>query len=72
VDGAGVLKAIKQSKGDAVAVSDGQSIEAKLALANKGVYAEISSAAAYAGYLKLKPKGTTVIVITGVGFKDKY
>ncbi len=72
VDGAGVLKAIRKSKGDAVAVSDGQSIEAKLALAKKGVYAEISSATAYAGYLKLKPRGTTVIVITGVGFKDKY
>ncbi|MEM4331655.1 MAG: threonine synthase [Candidatus Micrarchaeia archaeon] len=72
VDGAGVLKAIYETGGDAVAVSDKESINAKLALARKGVYAEVSSAAAYAGYLKLRPKGKTVIVITGIGFKDKY
>lgn len=72
VDGAGVLRALRMSKGDAVTVSDRQAIDAKLTLAKKGIYAEISSAAAYAGYLKLKPKGKTVIIITGVGFKDKY
>jgi len=72
VDGAGVLRALKETKGEAVAVSDQEMRSAKRGLARKGIYAEISSAAAYAGYLKLRPKGRTVIIITGVGFKDKY
>ncbi|MCX8199906.1 MAG: threonine synthase [Candidatus Micrarchaeota archaeon] len=72
VDGAGVLKALYSTKGEAVAVSDQESVRAKLELAHKGVYAEVSSAAAYAGYLKLRPGGKSVIILTGIGFKDKY
>ncbi len=72
VEGAGVLKAIKKTGGRAVAVSDDEMIAAKRELAQKGVYAEISSAAAYAGYKKLKLKGKSVIIITGIGFKDEY
>lgn len=74
VEGEGVLRALRYSKGFAVAVSDNEMINAKKELARKGVYAEISSAAAYAAYAKLgeKIKGNTVMVITGIGFKDMY
>ncbi|MGB9635253.1 MAG: threonine synthase [Candidatus Micrarchaeia archaeon] len=72
VEGAGVLRAIRESKGDAVAVSDNEMIIAKKALSGLGIYPEIASAAAYAALGKIRPKGKTVIVITGVGFKDKY
>ena len=74
VDGAGVLTAIRKSGGSAVAVGDEEMIVAKKQLALRGIYAEISSAAAYAAYLKMGEglKGRTVVVATGIGFKDNY
>lgn len=72
VEGTGILRALRESKGMAVAVSDREMIRAKKELSKKGVYPEISSAAAYAALPKLGLNGKTVIVITGIGFKDEY
>lgn len=72
VEGYGVLKAIKESHGTAITVSDDEMINTKKELSRFGIYPEISSAAVYAALNKIKIKGTTVIVITGIGFKDKY
>ncbi|MEM0437950.1 MAG: threonine synthase [Candidatus Micrarchaeia archaeon] len=72
VEGAGILRALRESNGMAIAVSDREMIRAKRELSQKGIYPEISSAAAYAALPKLKMAGKTVIVVTGIGFKDKY
>ncbi len=73
VEGENALLAIKKTRGDAIAVSDDEMIKAKKMLARKGIYAEISSAAAYAAYekMRIRIKGTAVMVITGIGFKDR-
>ena len=72
VDGAGVLRAVYESKGKLLAVSDNDMLTAKKELAEKGLYVEISSASAYAAYKKLKIKGQTILIATGMGWKDPY
>jgi threonine synthase len=71
------LQAIRQTGGMAVAVSDGEMLDAQRELARlAGVFAEPSAAAAFAGVRKLAARGvfspgeTVVAVLTGSGLKD--
>jgi threonine synthase len=71
------LAAIRASKGDAIAVSDSEILEAiRLLAKTEGVFAEPSAASTIAGLKKLIRLGETakdeafVCVITGAGLKD--
>ncbi len=69
------LKAVRNSGGSIVAVSEDEIIAALGALARKGYYVEPTSAAAAAGLTQLlasgaiKPDESTVLVLTGTGLK---
>ncbi|HSN40101.1 MAG TPA: threonine synthase [Burkholderiales bacterium] len=70
-----VLRAVRDSGGGIVAVSEKEIVAALGALAHKGLYIEPTSAAAAAGLTKLsdtgaiRPGETTVLVLTGSGLK---
>ncbi|BDB97754.1 threonine synthase [Saccharolobus caldissimus] len=71
------MKAIKESKGTAIVVSDSEILEAQKTLARKeGIGAEPASAAALAGYFKAINYGIidkdekTVLILTGHSLKD--
>jgi len=71
------LKALKESKGVAEAVSDESLLEAQRMLAScEGIFGEPAAVAPLAGLRKLLEKGvidrtdTVVLVITGNGLKD--
>lgn len=74
--GAEILKAVKETNGDVIGVTEEDIISAREALAYKGIYVEITSAANYAGYLKyvdkypeLKSK-MVVLPLCGAGLKS--
>lgn len=76
-DGVKALRALRDSNGDCVIVSDQNILSAQQRLAGeKGIFCEPSAAAAFAGFLKYhleNPLGSTdkiVILITGSGMKD--
>jgi len=76
-DAAAALKALRDSNGHAVAVSDEQITSAQSLLARRGaVFAEPAAAAAFAGFLELAEAGlfkqsdSVAIIITGNGLKD--
>ena len=76
-DGELVLQIVKDSSGTAVAVSEGEILEAVFDLAkNEGIYSEPGAAVSYAGFKKLaeiniiKDKQSVVCIITGHGLKD--
>jgi threonine synthase len=76
-DGRAALKAIRESEGDALTVTDTEILNALKQLAREtGIFAEPSAAAAYAGFLKyaeagkLAPEERVAIMITGSGLKD--
>jgi threonine synthase len=76
-DGIKALRALRDSNGDCVIVSDKNILTAQQRLAReKGIFCEPSAAAAFAGFLKYNlenPLGSTdkiVILITGSGMKD--
>jgi threonine synthase len=76
-DGTRALRAMRDSGGGAVAVSDEEIIAAIPRLARtSGVFAEPGAAAAFAGFAKLRESGViqsdecVVLVITGSGLKD--
>ncbi|MGH9845082.1 MAG: threonine synthase, partial [Blastocatellia bacterium] len=76
-DGTRALRAMRDSKGGAVKVSDDEIIAAIPRLARAtGVFAEPGAAAAFAGFVKLREAGAiksderVVLVITGNGLKD--
>lgn len=76
-DGASAVKALKESGGFAVLVSDREMLAAIPALARgASVFAEPAGAAAYAGLAKCAASGkvreddSVVIVVTGSGLKD--
>jgi len=76
-DGDAALKALHESSGTAVKVSNEEILDAQRALAkNEGVFGEPSGVAALAGLTKLMNQGTiaaddrVVIEITGSGLKD--
>jgi threonine synthase len=69
------LRAVRESSGGIVAVTEDEIIAALGALAHKGLYVEPTSAAAGAGLTQLldtgaiKPGESTVLVLTGTGLK---
>jgi len=76
-DGRAALKAIRESEGEALTVTDTEILNALKQLAREtGIFAEPSAAAAYAGFLKyaeagkLAPEERVAIMITGSGLKD--
>ncbi|MEM3957899.1 MAG: threonine synthase [Thermoproteota archaeon] len=71
------LKALRESRGTAVTVSDGEILKAQVDLARmEGLFAEPAGAAPVAGLAKLSKEGffkgdeTVVAVVTGHGLKD--
>lgn len=76
-DGDAALKAIRDSQGTAVAVSNEEILEAQRILAKtEGIFAEPSGVTSLAGLIKLAKSGgversdTIVVEITGSGLKD--
>jgi threonine synthase len=70
IDGIAALKAIRESGGEAVRVSDKEALSARDILAANGIFVEPSGAVAYAGVMKKKLEGMVVAVATGHGLKD--
>jgi threonine synthase len=71
------VRAVRESHGQALSVSDGEIIEAiKLLGKQAGVFAEPAGAAGFAGFLKALEAGivgkndTVVVLVTGSGLKD--
>jgi len=76
-DGHLAVRAIRESKGFAVSVTDAEILKAIPALARaSGVFAEPAASASYAGFVKaahekkLKASDTVVLLVTGNGLKD--
>ena len=74
-----VLTVLRQSQGNAIAVTDEEITDSQKLLANKeGLFAEPTSAAAFAGLSHLRKAGivsrddTVLVPITGFGLKDKF
>jgi threonine synthase len=72
-----VANAVKSTNGKAVSVNDEEILSAQKIIANQfGILAEPSSAASFAGYLKLSeaneiaPEEKVLLLITGNGLKD--
>lgn len=71
-----VLRAVRESGGSVVAVSEDEIMSALSALAHQGMYVEPTSATAAAGLRQLLKQGvitpdqTTVLVLTGSGLKS--
>ncbi|MBU4374725.1 MAG: threonine synthase [Euryarchaeota archaeon] len=72
IDGLAALKAIRDSGGFALRVSDEEALSARNMLAKNGIFVEPSGAVAYAGFLKKEFFGTVVCIATGHGLKDMY
>ncbi len=73
IDGVKALRALEESRGMAISVSDDDMLEAQQVLAkSESIFAEPSSAASVAAVMKLKSKlkGEVVFVLTGNGLKD--
>jgi threonine synthase len=65
------IRAAKDSGGDIISATDDEIMFALSMLArDEGVFAEAGGAASVAGYLKLRPLGRAVCVITGHGLND--
>lgn len=74
-NGSFALAKIRKHGGHGVMVGDEEILSAQRALSSKsGLFAEPSSACAFAGYLKVKPSirrdETVVVMLTGSGLKD--
>jgi len=72
IDGIAALRAIRESGGEALRVSDEETLDARDRLARNGIFVEPSGAVAYAGIMKKKLEGTIVCLATGHGLKDMY
>jgi threonine synthase len=77
LDGLWALRALKESEGWGVAVSDAEAARARNALAKReGIFAELSGALSYAGLLKAYDEGiverdaSVVSIVTGHGLKE--
>src|SRR3989338_351261 len=70
LDGAKAVDALQQSRGMGAIVTDKEILAARKRMSSQGIDAESSGAVAYAGYLKLKPRGKCVVLQTGHGLKD--
>jgi threonine synthase len=69
--GRAILTAVRDSGGKILAVEDGETLKARRGLAHQGFYVEPTSAVPLAGLAHLHEQlgGTTVVVLTGSGFK---
>ena len=65
-----VLRAIRDTGGDAVAVGDPETLAARLELARMGLYVEPTSAVVGAALKRLEPAGVVVAILTGSGLKS--
>ena len=75
IDGLGALRAMRETAGQAVSVTDDEVIEMRDFLAEHGIFVEPSGAVAYAGARRVSEvlKGKTVVCIaTGHGLKDMW
>lgn len=72
IDGLAALKAIRDSGGEALRVSDRGALDARDKLARNGIFVEPSGAVAYAGTVEKRLDGTVVVLATGHGLKDMY
>lgn len=71
IDATFALSMLYENGGEGIAVSDEEVFAAqRLMLSREGIYCEPAGAAAYAGWLKLRPSGRSVCLVTGHGFKD--
>jgi len=64
-----ILKAIYETRGDAIAVSDDEIRSAQHELANAGLYVEPTGAATAAALRKARLTGIVVVALTGTGLK---
>lgn len=76
-DGRKAIRAVKESGGFGITVSDGEILDAQKSLSETtGIFAEPAAAAAFAGFLKACKTGEIqrgeriVVLITGTGLKD--
>lgn len=67
-----IVEAIRETKGTFITISEDEILEARIKLAAKGFYVEITSAINYAGYIKYADSKDEVIVIPlcGAGIKS--
>jgi threonine synthase len=65
-----ILRAIRETGGDAIAVSDADTLAARLELARLGLYVEPTSAVVGAALKRLALTGVVVAVLTGSGLKS--
>ena len=65
-----ILQAIRESGGDAIAVSDDQTLSARRELATGGLYVEPTSAVVGAALKRLRLDGVVVVALTGSGLKS--
>jgi len=65
-----ILRAIQETGGDAIAVSDDEIRAARGALARVGLYVEPTSAVVAAALLRIRLQGTIVAALTGSGLKS--
>jgi threonine synthase len=75
IDGLGALRAIRETNGVAVSVSDEEVLKARDFLGEHGIFVEPSGAVAYAGARKIPERLDKKIVVcmaTGHGLKDMY
>ena len=65
-----ILQAIRESGGDAIAVSDDETLAARRELATRGLYVEPTSAVVGAALKRLRLDGVVVVALTGSGLKS--
>lgn len=65
-----ILRAIRETGGDAIGVSDEDTLAARLELAGRGLYVEPTSAVVGAALKRLYLDGLVVAVLTGSGLKS--
>lgn len=69
-DGYAALRAVYRSNGEIICVSESEILTAMKYLFNHGIFVEPSSAAGFAGAVKIKNVKEAVVILTGSGFKD--
>jgi threonine synthase len=71
MDGIKALRAVKKTEGSFEVVTDSEIRKAQIEMGREGIYAESAGATGYAAAKKLGLDGTTVIVVSGHGLKEK-
>lgn len=68
-----ILEAVRETNGAFIDIKEDEILSARVMLADKGFYVEVTTAANYAGYLKYKkaPDEKVVIPLCGAGIKSK-